>query len=92
MLRGNKPVRIVYTLAVLLNLFIVPWWMTLGWCLVGCFLFPGYLEGVVAMALFDSVFAPGGVPTLTVLVVLTVVLTTVVFYNTSYYVDFSQNR
>lgn len=91
MLSGNTIVRVVFTLAVLLNLFIAPWWLTFGWCLVGCFLFPGYIEGVACMALFDSVFVPGGVPTLTALVVLVMVLTTAVFYNTSYYVDFSQN-
>jgi hypothetical protein len=91
MLSGNKPARIVFTLAVLLNLFIAPWWLTFGWCLVGCLLFPGYIEGVACMALFDSVFVPGGVPTLTALAMLTMVLASAVFYNIFYYVDFSQN-
>lgn len=89
MLRGNTPARIAFTIAIFLNLFIAPWWLTVLWCLVGCFLFPVYLESVVAIVLFDSVFVPGGVPMLTVLVVITAVLTSAIFYSTNYHVDFS---
>ncbi len=89
MLSSSTSVRIAFTIAVLLNLFIAPWWVTVLWCLVGCLLFPIYVEGIAVIVLFDSVFVPGGVPILTVLVVITAVLTSVVFYSTSYHVDFS---
>lgn len=89
MLGSNKWARLVFTLAVLLNLFIAPWWLTFAWCVVGCLLFPVYLEAVIFMVFVDAVFAAGSTPTLTVLIIVTVVLANLVIYYTGRHVDFS---
>jgi hypothetical protein len=60
----------VFTLAVVANVFIAPWWLTVGWALVGCLLFPVYLEAVVIMLFFDTVFSPGGLPTLALVAII----------------------
>lgn len=89
MLGDNSAIRVVFTLAILLNVFVSPWWVTAAWCLAGIILFPLYLEAVIFVALLDSVFALGGLPDLTAVFIIGVVLVNVVLYYTNIYVDFS---
>jgi hypothetical protein len=89
MLNSNQITRAVFVLAIVLNLFTAPWWLTFVWCLAGCVLFPLFLEAAVVMLFFDGVFAPG-LPMLSILIVLTIVITDVVHYSfDTGYVDFS---
>ena len=90
MLNNNQIIRAVFVLAIGLNLFIGPWWLTFAWCLAGCVLFPLFLEAAVVMLFFDGVFAPG-LPTLSMLTVLAIAVMSILHYSfdTSYYVDFS---
>lgn len=77
-------VRCIYVLAVFINLFLLPWWWTLLWCLVGCWLFPHFIEAVFAAVLIDSVFLPHGFPWLVVTLLLAVLLSNVRYFYPAY--------
>lgn len=89
MLGDNSVIRGVFTLAILLNIFISPWWLTVVWCLAGIILLPLYLEAVIFIVLLESVFSLGGIPMLVTLAATAVVLVNVVLYYTDFYVDVS---
>lgn len=89
MLSNNGVIRGVFTLAILVNVFISPWWLTITWCFAGVILFPLYLEAVIFIVLLESVFAFGGIPTLITLIIIAVVFVNTVLYHINSYVDFS---
>ncbi len=55
--------RIVWSIALLVLGFIIPWWLFVVLLCVGFLFFPYYIEGIIVAGLFDSVFAlPGSFP------------------------------
>ena len=54
------PLRIVWSVLVLVLGFMMPWWLFFALLCIGFLIFPYYVEGILLAGLFDAVFALPG--------------------------------
>ncbi len=52
--------RIILDIAILLCIFLAPWWLTIPLAIVGIFLFSHYIEFIFAMLFMYGLYGVGG--------------------------------